>query len=167
VVAGGPASGAFEQDPEVRRLHALARRHGVDDRTTFLGAVGHEDVPALISSVDVVACPPWYEPFGIVPVEAMSCGRPVVGTAVGGLLDTIEPGLTGDLVPPRDPAALAVALAALLRDRDRRRAYGEAGRARAVERYDWRRVVASTEVVYREVVAEGARAFRRTTGVLS
>jgi glycosyltransferase involved in cell wall biosynthesis len=108
-------------------------------------------------SCDVVVTVPWYEPFGIVPLEAMACGRPVVGSAVGGLLDTIVPGTTGELVPPRDPAALADALHALLEDPDRRRRYGEAGRERAVALYDWSAVVARTEAVYEDAVERRVR----------
>jgi glycosyltransferase involved in cell wall biosynthesis len=87
----------------------------------------------------------------------MACGRPVVATAVGGLVDTVADGVTGDLVPPRDPARLGAALAALLDDDDRRAAYGAAGVARVRARYRWARVVADTEAVYRTVLA-GRRA---------
>jgi glycosyltransferase involved in cell wall biosynthesis len=96
---------------------------------------------------------PWYEPFGIVPVEAMACGRPVAGSSVGGLLDTVLPGVTGELVPPRRPDLLVPVLRDLLADPARRRRYGEAGRARAVDTYQWRRVVADTEEVYAAVAA--------------
>jgi glycosyltransferase involved in cell wall biosynthesis len=152
-VAGGPAGEAFEADPEVRRLRELAARLGVAERVVFLGSIARADVPGLIRSADIVVSVPWYEPFGIVPVEAMACGRPVVGSAVGGLLDTVVPGVTGELVPPREPAALAQTLRRLLDDPDRRRRYGEAGRRRAVEYYDWSAVVAETESVYRSVCA--------------
>jgi glycosyltransferase involved in cell wall biosynthesis len=119
--------------------------------------VARHEVPALVRSSDVVVTVPWYEPFGIVPLEAMACGRPVVGSAVGGLLDTVVPGVTGELVPPRDPDALTQALAALLADDVRRAAYGRAGRRRAVELYDWRCVVDQTENVYRSLVGARAR----------
>jgi len=111
--------------------------------------VDHDDLPALVRSADVVVATPWYEPFGIVPIEAAACGVPVVGSAVGGLLDTVQDGRTGLLVPPRDPGALAAALRSLLDDAERRAAFGAAARRRAVARYGWDRVAAQTELVYR------------------
>jgi glycosyltransferase involved in cell wall biosynthesis len=153
VVAGGPAADLLETDPGVARLRELAARLGVADRVRFLGSVSRPDVPGLMCSADVVVAVPWYEPFGIVPLEAMACGRPVVGSAVGGLLDTVVPGLTGELVPPRRPDLLAPVVRDLLADPARREAYGRAGRARAVHTYQWRQVVASTEDVYASSVA--------------
>jgi len=151
VVAGGPERCLVDADPEVRRLRGLARRLGVDDRVEFLGSVPRPELPALFCSADVVVAVPWYEPFGIVPVEAMACGRPVVGSAVGGLLDTVLPGVTGELVPPRRPDLLAPVLRDLLADPARRAAYGRAGRDRAVEIYQWQQVAAATEDVYASV----------------
>jgi glycosyltransferase involved in cell wall biosynthesis len=151
VVAGGPRADALDADPEVVRLRVLAAELGVAERVRFLGSVSRAEVPALVRDSDVVVAVPWYEPFGIVPLEAMACGRPLVGTAVGGLLDTVVPGETGELVPPRRPDRLAQVLAGLLDDPDRRTAYGEAARQRAVRLYDWRRVVQQTEHVYRTV----------------
>ena len=152
VVAGGPAREALDADPEARRLADLAQRLGVGGRVRFLGGVARDEVPGLMRSADVVVTVPWYEPFGIVPLEAMACGRPIVGSAVGGLLDTIVPGTTGELVPPRDPESLAAVLRDLLDDPERRRRYGEAGRERAVSLYDWSTVVARTEEVYEDAV---------------
>ncbi|RBY84559.1 glycosyltransferase [Blastococcus sp. TF02A-30] len=152
VVVGGPAVDAIDTDPEVRRLRAIAAEAGVADRLVFAGSVARADVPAWVRSADVVLAVPWYEPFGITPLEAMACARPVVATAVGGLQDTVVHGVTGDLVPPRDPERLGEVLAALLADPDRRAAYGEAGLMRARNRYRWSRVVADTESVYRQVL---------------
>jgi glycosyltransferase involved in cell wall biosynthesis len=153
VVVGGPPPGAVDDDPEVRRLRALAEEVGVADRVIFTGAVSRADVPAWVRAADVVLAVPWYEPFGITPLEAMACGRAVVATAVGGLRDTVADGVTGDLAPPRDPDRLAEVVAALLVDDDRRAAYGAAGVQRARARYRWSRVVADTESVYRRVLA--------------
>ena len=155
LVAGGPSADLLDTDPEVLRLRALARARGVADRVRFLGSVARPDVPPLMSSADLVVTVPWYEPFGIVPVEAMACGRPVVGSAVGGLLDTVVPGETGELVPPRRPDLLVAVLRDLLADTARRADYGAAGRRRATATYQWRQVVADTEEVY-GVVAEPA-----------
>jgi glycosyltransferase involved in cell wall biosynthesis len=153
VVVGGPPAEELAADPEVRRLRAVAAEAGVADRLVFAGSVPRADVPAWVRSADVVLAVPWYEPFGITPLEAMACGRPVVATAVGGLVDTVTDGVTGDLVPPRDPERLGKVLAALLADDERRVAYGAAGVQRARARYRWSRVVADTEAVYRQVLA--------------
>jgi glycosyltransferase involved in cell wall biosynthesis len=77
----------------------------------------------------------------------------VVATAVGGLVDSVADGVTGELVPPRDPDRLAEVLAGLLADEERRASYGAAGVRRARSRYRWSRVVADTEAVYRQVLA--------------
>jgi glycosyltransferase involved in cell wall biosynthesis len=153
LVAGGPDRSRLAADPEVSRLQALARSLGVADRVSFLGSVDRTEVPSLMGTVDVVVAVPWYEPFGIVPLEAMACGRPVVGSAVGGLLDTVQPGVTGELVPPRRPDLLASTLQRLLADPARRRAYGLAGRERAVSTYPWQQVAADTEEVYADVAS--------------
>ena len=78
------ARGELDADPEARRLRALARELGVADRVELRGRVSRDDLPALLRSADAVVCVPWYEPFGIVPLEAMACGVPVVASAVGG-----------------------------------------------------------------------------------
>jgi glycosyltransferase involved in cell wall biosynthesis len=153
VVVGGPPTDSLDTDPEVRRLRGIAAGAGVADRLVFTGSVSRVDVPAWVRSADVVLAVPWYEPFGITPLEAMACGRPVVATAVGGLVDTVADGVTGDLVPARDPDRLGEVLAALLADDERRAAYGAAGVKRARARYRWSRVVADTEAVYRRVLA--------------
>ncbi len=147
---------AFDADPDVRRLQAVAARAGVADRVRLLGAVARTDVPALLRSADAVVCVPWYEPFGIVPLEAMACGRAVVASAVGGIQDTVVDQVTGLLVPPRRPDALAAALRRLLATPTRALAFGIAGRDRVLARYGWDRIAAATAAVYEEVLAERA-----------
>jgi glycosyltransferase involved in cell wall biosynthesis len=162
VVAGGPPADQLPRDPEYQRLSAIAREAGVADRVRFVGQVPRQDMPPLIRSADIVVSVPWYEPFGIVPLEAMACGVPVVASAVGGLLDTVVDGATGVLVPPRRPDALAFALRQLIADPVRREAFGIAGADRAGARYHWDRIAADTAAVYaqvaevRQVVASGA-----------
>ncbi|MCW2779236.1 MAG: putative glycosyl transferase [Frankiales bacterium] len=155
LVAGGPDAADVDTDPQVARLRALAEKAHVADRVQFLGRVGREDLPALLRSADAVVCLPWYEPFGIVPLEAMACGVPVVASAVGGLIDTVVDGRTGLHVRPRDPRAVVDALDALLTDEPRRVQYGAAGARRARARYSWDRVAALTLQSYDDLLPAG------------
>jgi phosphoheptose isomerase/glycosyltransferase involved in cell wall biosynthesis len=153
-VAGGPEPARLAGDPEARRLICLARELGVEDRLTIAGRIGRAEAAGLLASADIVTCTPWYEPFGIVPLEAMACARPVVGSAVGGLLDSIEDGVTGLLVPPRDVEATARAIRTLADDPDRAARMGAAGRDRVQRLFSWERVADLTEDGYREALAQ-------------
>jgi D-inositol-3-phosphate glycosyltransferase len=146
VVAGGPPAG--QDDPDVRRLRDHARRLGVADRVHLVGGVSQDDAAALMRAADVVVSVPWYEPFGIVPLEAMACGTPVVASAVGGMLDTVEPGVTGEHVPARDAVAVAEAVRRTVARPDRLRELARAGVERVRRRFTWERVAAETEAVY-------------------
>nr|WP_226378967.1 glycosyltransferase [Pseudonocardia sp. KRD291] len=158
LVAGGPADPADEAtDPDTCRLRAVVHHAGVADRVRFAGAVSRDRMPAMLRSADVVVCAPWYEPFGIVPLEAMSCGRPVVATAVGGLRETVVHGETGLHVAPRRADEIAAALRALLADPARRTAYGSAGRRRVLGAYSWDRVAESVTQVYEDAVRHRVR----------
>jgi glycosyltransferase involved in cell wall biosynthesis len=148
IVAGGPERSRLDDDPEVARLRRVAAKAEVSGRVTFVGRVGHEEVPALLRSADVVVSDPWYEPFGIVPLEAMACGAAVIASSVGGHLDTVADGVTGLLVPPRDPGQLADRIRYLLAGPARRRALGAAAAARVRSRYSWAQVAAETEAIY-------------------
>jgi len=158
VVAGGPDRRRLADDPEARRLDGLARELGVADRVDLRGGLPRHEIPPLMRSADAVVCAPWYEPFGIVPLEAMACGVPVVATAVGGMIDTVVDGETGVHVQPRRPEQLAGALAALIADPARRRALGANGVRRARERYTWDRVAAATHDVYAALARPAAAA---------
>ena len=105
----------------------------------------------LLSHATVFACPSLYEPLGIVNLEAMACGTAVVGSAVGGIPEVVSDGETGLLVPPDDPAALAVALNTLVGDAERAAAMGRLGRERAVAEFGWKAVAAQTAALYAEL----------------
>ena len=115
-------------------------------------------VPALLRSADVVACVPWYEPFGMVAAEALACGVPVVASAVGGLVDTVVDGVSGYHVPPRSPEPLAGAIGMLLDAPDLRARMGAAGAGRARRRFGWPRVAAETLAFYLSVAGGRAAA---------
>jgi D-inositol-3-phosphate glycosyltransferase len=157
LVAGGPPRHALWSDPEAVRLRRIAETTGVGDRVRFLGRVGRGELPALLRSADGVVCVPWYEPFGIVPLEAMACGVPVVAASVGGLIDTVVDDVTGLRVPPRDHAALVAALRRLVGDPALRRRLGRGGVERARSRFGWPRVARATAETYRELLAAPAR----------
>ena len=93
--------------PEIGRLRAVAAEAGVADRVTFTGRRSRELLKLYYSAADVFVTTPWYESFGMTPVEAMACGTPVVGARVGGIKYSVLDGVTGFLVPPNDPIALA------------------------------------------------------------
>lgn len=156
VIAGGPPAPLVDDDPEAARFAALARELGVDDRVEIVGGVAREHVPALMRSADVVACCPWYEPFGMVAVEAMACGVPVAASKVGGLAETVIDGVTGVHVPPRAPDRIASSLATLLTDDRLRTAMGRAGVRRA-RRYGWPRIATETYDVLARLAAAPAR----------
>jgi len=163
LVAGGPPREDLGSDPEAQRLHAVAERCGVADRVQLCGRVARADLPPLMRSADAVVCAPWYEPFGIVPLEAMACGVPVVASAVGGMIDTVVDGVTGVHVPPRDPERLAGVLQGLLDDPERRAEFGRAGVRRARRLYDWGRIANATLDVYaRQAPRRSPRRFRLT-----
>jgi len=147
VVGGSP------DDSYTSRLRELAGERRVAGRVRLAGAVAADEMPAWYRSADVLAATPWYEPFGLTVLEAMACGIPVVATAVGGLVDTVVDGVTGDLVEPHDPAGLARTLRRLLTDDLRRLAYGAAAVDRAVHSYAWPQIAARLAVVYSAVAA--------------
>ncbi|MFF4769681.1 glycosyltransferase [Streptomyces sp. NPDC001255] len=161
LIAGGPPADRLGAEPEAVRLRKIAAECGVTDRFTLLGGVRHAEMPALLSRADLVLSLPVYEPFGIVPIEAMACGTPVVATAVGGQLDTVLDGVTGAHVPataahtgPGGDPYLVRALRELLADPVRLPRLGAAGRRRALGTYTWDRVAAGVHEVYESALRQ-------------
>lgn len=154
VVGGSSARANPIATPEIGRLLDCAAAAGVADRVHFVGRRDRAELHRYFSAADVFVTTPWYEPFGITPVEAMACGSPVVGSAVGGIRTTVDDGVTGLLVPPKDPAALAAQLARLANDPAMRLAMGAAGQARANALYTWVRVTDRLLESYRHAIAD-------------
>ncbi|MFX0591785.1 glycosyltransferase [Melissospora conviva] len=152
VIAGGPEAGGLAHHAEARRLNELARQAGVAGQVRLLGEVPHSRLPAWYRSADVVACTARYAPAGRVPLEAMACGVPVVGYALGGVADTVVDQVTGRLVPTGDARGLGMTLRRLLADDAGRFAYGHAAVDRVRSSYTWERAVGALERLYDRVV---------------
>lgn len=147
--------------PELGRLMALAKTLGVQQAVTFTGQRQRGQLRYYYSAANVFVTTPWYEPFGITPVEAMACGTPVVGTAVGGIKTTVVDGETGYLVPPNAPDALAERLAWLQRHPHLAQRMGWAGMRRAYQHFTWRSVAASIAGIYESVLENTAQSAAR------
>lgn len=165
VLRAGPAD-TPEQAEEVRELVGdLERERG--GVVLIEELLPRRDLVQLLTHAAVFVCPSIYEPFGMVNLEAMACDTPVVASAVGGILDIVEDGVTGLLVrfepgadaygTPADPAAFEGALAAavnsLLADKEKARALADAGHRRVVENFSWSEIASRTARLYEELLA--------------
>jgi glycosyltransferase involved in cell wall biosynthesis len=135
------------------RVERLARRLGIADRVHVTGFVAHERVPAVLASADLLVLPSFYEELGTVLVEAMQVGLPTVASRVGGIPEVVEDGVTGLLVAPEDPAALAAAMDAVLSDPALARRLG-ANAIRNAPEYDLERVAGQVHGLYQQLVDE-------------
>ncbi|MDQ3781273.1 MAG: glycosyltransferase [Chloroflexota bacterium] len=153
---GGDLDAAGEPEGPLAAVVAEADARGVADRFRFVGSQPQDQLPLFYSAADLVVVPSRYESFGLVAIEAMACGTPVVASRVGGLTFTIDEGGSGLLVPPNDPEALAEAVALLLLDSGCRRALAS-GALTTAERFAWPSVAASIMHVYQRL-ADGHRA---------
>jgi len=143
LIVGGDQQAAAEFD----RLRAVAAEVGVMEQVRFVGAVPHEQLASYYNAAEVVVVPSFYESFGLVALEAMASGVPVVASRVGGLTATIADGRSGYLIPWRCPEPFAEKIDLLLRNEGLRRALGEAAR-RSMEAYAWDRVASELGAVY-------------------
>ncbi len=149
LVVGGDSKDASRK----AELLALANELGISDRLIFRDAVPHEQLPLYYNAADVCVVPSYYESFGLVAVEAMACGVPVVASRVSGLLETVKHGQTGYLVPWRCPEPFAERLELLLDNEPLRRGLGRMARS-AVERFRWAEVATRVEGIYHELVSQ-------------
>jgi D-inositol-3-phosphate glycosyltransferase len=151
MIGGEPASQPEHWNSEQHRLANLCTELGVNDTVRFLGAQPHSSLPAFYAAADVLVMPSHYESFGMVALEAMACGTPVVASAVGGLSVLIEDEVNGLLVPPADPESLAARLIDLLTDKVRAAALAQAAHQRAA-RYAWSRIAQDLCTLYRSLM---------------
>lgn len=150
VVGGQP--GTTPESREISRLQHLVAKLGIEARTTFVGAVAHEQLPVYYSAADVTVMPSSYESFGLVAVESLACGTPVVATRVGGLTSIVHDGETGLLVPWRDADLFAARVRQVLEDSALREHLANQARA-SVMGYGWDRIADEHLALYADVRA--------------
>jgi D-inositol-3-phosphate glycosyltransferase len=148
VVVGGKLQG----DPDLQELRKLAHSLKIGQRVHFLGARMHEELPLIYSASDIVVVPSYHESFGLVAVEALSCGRPVVATRAGGLMAIVRNAETGFLVP-RCPGFFAERLDFLLEEPALLARMSRAARP-SVEQFSWPNVANQVSDVYLSLMAE-------------
>ena len=150
VLAGAP-------HPTLARseIDALIQRYALNEHVRLLGHVPWEQLTTWYLRATVCVLPSYYETFGIAALEPMAFGVPVVVTRAGGLPEVVEDGVTGILVPPGDPQALAEAVVLLLRDPDMRERMGQAGRERVLEQFTAERIAPRTLKLYKSVRRSG------------
>ncbi len=154
-LVGGDLDDRGQPIGQLERLVERSRTLGVEDRLVLWGSQPQNRLPIFYSAADVVTVPSRYESFGLVAVEAMACGTPVVASRAGGLIFTVEDGRTGYLVPIGDDNAHGRRILELLDDKAKRESFGHSARASAL-RFSWRAVAQSIQHVY-ERLAEGHR----------
>ncbi len=137
--------------PEIARLQKIAEEEGVLDKITFVGRKNRKMLKYYYSAADVFISTPWYEPFGITPLEAMACGTPVIGSNVGGIKFTVEDGKTGFLVPPNNPAALALKVKTLVNNPLLLKEMKLASIQRVKKHFTWKSVAVLVSKLYQQI----------------
>jgi glycosyltransferase involved in cell wall biosynthesis len=137
--------------PEIARLQKIAREQGVEDKVTFVGRKNREMLKYYYCAADVFISTPWYEPFGITPLEAMACGTPVIGSNVGGIKYSVLDGKTGFLVPPNNPAELASKVEELMSNPALHLQMKKASIQRVKENFTWQKVATLVAELYKQI----------------
>jgi D-inositol-3-phosphate glycosyltransferase len=150
VIGGDPSEEGLRENGEMARLHELRDELGLSDLITFLGARDQDTLQYYYAAADVLVMPSHYESFGMVALEAMACGTPVIASDVGGLSTLVQDGRTGFRVKVNDPEALARAIEKLMDNEARRRRMGHSAACYA-EDYSWQKVVDKLVGVYAEL----------------
>jgi len=143
LIAGGTPDEGADAEEDVRRIPCPTAR--------YLGALPHEQMAALYREADIFCLPSWWEAMPLSILEAMASGLPVVATEVGDIPRLVDDGVTGVLVPPQNPDALAAALRELARDTERRRQMGKAGRRRTEESFDGSATLRALDELYKQL----------------
>lgn len=152
IVGGDPAAPLEQMSDEMARLHRLRAELGIEELVTFLGKRDQDLLPYYYNAAEVVVMPSHYESFGMVALEAMACGTPVIASRVGGLRFSVIHGYTGWHVPVADPTALAHAISKLFKD-DALRWRLSANSVKTAQRFGWPAITAQIVALFRDVIA--------------
>jgi D-inositol-3-phosphate glycosyltransferase len=152
VVGGESAQPDPQVTPEIGRLQAIAADLGLGDRVSFVGQRGREVLKYYYSAADVFITTPWYEPFGITPLEAMACGTPVIGSNVGGIKFTVRDGETGYLVNPKSPQEVCDRIAFLYQNPAVLNRLGRQAQRHVARQFTWPRVASALAGIYEAVL---------------
>lgn len=151
VIGGDLADRDGNESEEMRILNQLRDEYGLGEMVTFLGKQNQDSLPYYYSAAEMVIMPSHYESFGMVALEAMACGTPVIASLVGGLIHLVEDGVTGYHVPVEDPVALSERISGLLRDKNLRYRMGHDAFAFA-QKFDWNNITDRIIQIYRELL---------------
>ncbi len=167
VIVGGDADTPDPKlTPEIARLMDIAKKENIRSQITFVGRKTRDVLKYYYSAADLFITTPWYEPFGITPLEAMACGTPVIGANVGGIKYSVADGKTGFLVPPNHPEALAEKIEQALSCEEALRDMSERCIQRVNKLFTWKQVATCCDVLYRKVIAQHLD-FKPSVNVLS
>jgi D-inositol-3-phosphate glycosyltransferase len=153
VIGGEPDVSSDAMSVEMARIQSLREQYGLEDLVTFLGKRSQDTLPYYYSAAEAVIVPSHYESFGMVALEAMACGTPVVASQVGGLGFLVQDNVTGYTVPVDEPDALADRISRLMSDPGLRRRMGNQALI-AAQDYDWEKISNRLITLYEEVIEE-------------
>lgn len=152
IIVGGETEGALNTCPEIARLQDIADKNGISDLVYFTGRKSRTELKYYYAAADIFVSTPWYEPFGITPLEAMACGTPVIGSNVGGIKYSVIDGETGALVPPNDPNILALKIDELISDKARLAIMGMNAIKRVNQHFTWASVAKKVNQLYQSML---------------
>jgi len=153
VIGGGSRPGQSD-GIERERIESIVSELGLTEKTIFPGRIGDRELPFYYASADICVVPSHYEPFGLVAIEAMASGTPVIASDVGGLQFTVVPEETGLLAPPKDVEAFAKAIDRILGDAQWRDRLGTNARKRVEKKFSWNGVASQLSDLYTQLIEE-------------
>jgi len=151
IIGGEPGESSELESLEMTRIKSLSEQYGLEDLVTFLGKQSQDSLPYYYSAAEAVVVPSQYESFGMVALEAMACGKPVVASQIGGLAYLVKDGVTGFSVPVDDPGELASRLTTIIQDSNLREQMGHQAFL-AAQAYAWEKIASKLLLLYEDML---------------